>query len=62
VPLTVTASNQLWHFQGAANLGFMAGGVYRYEGTATPSRFHSTYTSKYDHGTFDMERVPARGD
>lgn len=57
VPLSVTASNQSWHFTGAANLGFMAGGVYRYNGSATSNSFHSTYASKYDHGTFDMERV-----
>ena len=57
VPLSVTESNHAWQFQGSANLGIMAGGVYRYEGTATPTHFHSTYTSKYDHGTFEMERV-----
>ena len=45
-----------WHFTGEENLGKLAGGVYRYEGHATPTNFFSTYHSKYDHGTFQMRR------
>ena len=45
------------HFHGEANLGKLAGGVYTYEGTATPEKFRSTYSSKYDHGVFEMSRV-----
>jgi len=45
-----------WHFTGEENLGKLAGGVYRYEGHATPTNFFSTYGSKYDHGTFQMRR------
>ncbi|MGC3959835.1 MAG: hypothetical protein QM813_18490 [Verrucomicrobiota bacterium] len=56
VPLTINASNAVWHFQGEENLGAMAGGVYRYVGSATPTNFHSTYDSKYDRGTFEMQR------
>jgi hypothetical protein len=56
VPLTVNASNDVWHFRGEEDLGTMAGGVYRYEGNATTTNFHSTYDSKYDRGVFKMQR------
>jgi hypothetical protein len=52
-------TNGTVHLRGEANLGKLAGGVYKYEGTATPTEFRSTYASKHDHGTFDMSR-PAR--
>lgn len=56
VPLTVNASNDIWHFHGEEDLGALAGGVYRYVGNATTTNFHSTYDSKYDRGTFEMQR------
>lgn len=56
VPLTVAAGDGVWQFSGEENLGKLAGGIYRYEGRATTTNFHSTYTSKYDHGTFEMHR------
>ena len=43
-------------FRGEANLGALAGGVYRYEGQADATNFFSTYSCKYDHGTFQMRR------
>jgi hypothetical protein len=46
----------LFNFQGEANLGWWGGGVYHYDGHATPTNFFSTYRSKYDHGTFRMAR------
>ena len=42
--------------QGEADLGNLAGGVYKYEGTATPIEFRSSYSSKYDHGNYQMTR------
>jgi hypothetical protein len=39
----------------------MAGGVYQYEGTTTANRFHSTYSSKYDYGDFEMSRMENDG-
>lgn len=45
-----------WEFNGEENLGKLAGGVYYYEGHATPTNFFSTYRSKYDHGIFEMRR------
>lgn len=56
VPLTAQFTNDAWHFQGEADLGKMAGGVFHYAGTATNQRFHSTYRSRSDHGTFEMQR------
>jgi len=43
-------------FQGEADLGWWGGGVYNYDGHATPTNLFSTYRSKYDRGTFRMAR------
>jgi hypothetical protein len=43
-------------FEGEANLAWWAGGVYHYEGQASATNFFSTYSCKYDHGTFQMKR------
>lgn len=56
VPLTVTTNNGVWHFHGEEDLGALAGGLYRYDGSANATDFHSTYDSKYDRGTFEMQR------
>ncbi|HSI35164.1 MAG: hypothetical protein ACAI43_27295 [Phycisphaerae bacterium] len=41
---------------GEEDLGWLYGGVYKYEATATPGKFEATYTSKYDRGVFEMAR------
>ena len=56
VPLQVRRANDTFQFVGEADLGWLAGGIYRYEGSATATNFFSTYRSKYDRGTFQMER------
>jgi len=43
-------------FHGSEDLGALAGGVYTYDGHASPTNFFSTYKSKYDHGVFEMKR------
>ena len=43
-------------FDGQADLGWYAGGVYRYKGTVSATNFFSTYDSKYDRGVFRMTR------
>ena len=58
VPLKVQRSNEVYHFAGEADLGKLAGGVYRYNGTMAGTNFHSTYRSRYDYGYFRMNRVP----
>lgn len=56
VPLQVRRTDNGVAFMGHADLGKLAGGMYRYTGYATPTNFFSTYESRYDHGTFQMER------
>jgi len=48
-------------FQGREDLGALAGGVYTYEGHADATNFFSTFKSKYDHGTFQMQRPAPPG-
>ena len=43
-------------FRGSEDLGFLAGGLYTYEGRADGTNFFSSYKSKYDWGTFEMKR------
>lgn len=57
VPLEAAATDEGYKFSGEADLGSLAGGVYRYEGHADATNFFSTYSSKYDHGTFQMKRL-----
>jgi len=56
VPLKVEPTEDGYKFSGEADLGSLAGGVYRYDGRADATNFFSTYSSQYDHGTFRMER------
>lgn len=56
VELLFEPRNGSWDFRGEEDLGWLAGGVYHYTGSATPTNFHSTYRSKYDQGTFEMSR------
>jgi hypothetical protein len=56
VPLKATETNGVFRFNGEADLGWWAGGVYNYEGYAEDTNFFSTYRCKYDHGTFQMMR------
>ena len=56
VNLAVKESGEMFHFQGEANLGKLAGGIYDYVGEASATNFFSTYRCKYDHGIFQMAR------
>jgi hypothetical protein len=49
------ASNE-FVFRGEENLGKLAGGIYKYEGRISPTNFFSTYDSRYDKGTFTLQR------
>lgn len=57
VPLVARETNGTFHFEGEADLGRLAGGVYRYSGHADGTNFFSTYSSKHDHGVFRMVRL-----
>lgn len=54
--LTGASDGAVVHFQGQKDLGFFAGGVYRFDGTASPTNFFSTYQSDQNSGTFRMKR------
>jgi hypothetical protein len=41
---------------GEHDLGYLAGGIYHYEGTATIGEMHSTYRCPADHGVFELKR------
>ncbi len=56
VPLKVEKTGSAFKFSGEADLGWLAGGLYQYAGRADATNFSSTYTSKDDHGTFQMGR------
>ena len=56
VPLQVRETPAQWEFQGEANLGWYAGGLYHYEGQATATNFFSTYRCPSDRGTFRLTR------
>lgn len=60
VTLTVTVDGRLWRFRGEQDLGFLAGGVYKYEGYTDGQEFYSTYDSKNDKGVFRMKRAAAK--
>lgn len=55
-PLQTRREGSRWFFAGQANLGWWAGGLYRYEGHANAQSFFSTYSNRYDHGTFVLEK------
>ena len=56
VPLKAEPVENGYKFRGEADLGALAGGVYHYDGHTDGSNFLSTYSCKYDHGTFQMQR------
>lgn len=58
LPMVVTVDGETCHFTGEADLGFLAGGRYTYEGTVIGDAFTSSYDSRVYTGTFDMQRVP----
>jgi hypothetical protein len=49
-------------FSGEHELSKMFGGVYRYTARLAGDQFTARYTSSYDHGTFSLQRLPARKD
>jgi hypothetical protein len=58
VPLLGQRNGESLKLEGDADLGGLAGGIYRYAGEATPGRFRCTYECKYDRGTFEMSPAP----
>jgi hypothetical protein len=58
VPVRVQRSNDVARFIGEADLGKLAGGIYKYAGAVIGTNFHSTYECAIDHGYFRMTRAP----
>ena len=56
VPMTVEPGPDGWKLHGSADLGWIAGGVYEYDGLATLARFFCNYQADGDHGVFQLER------
>jgi hypothetical protein len=46
-------------FRGEENLGWLAGGVYKYVGRISPTNFFSTYDNRYNSGTYMLKRPPS---
>jgi hypothetical protein len=61
VELKAQSGTNGFTFSGDANLGWLKGGMYHYEGRADAAGFFSTYRCKYDHGTFQMGRPSDSG-
>lgn len=60
VLVTVREESGNTRFNGSADLGPMAGGVYTYTGQVTGEHFRADYKSKYDHGRFELVRVKGK--
>ena len=58
VPLHGQWSDGKLKLEGEADIGALAGGIYRYQGEAGEKEFICTYSCKYDHGTFRMKPAP----
>ena len=56
VMMDVHQTNSVTSFQGAADLGWYAGGEYQYSGRASETNYSATYQSKSDNGVFEMKR------
>lgn len=57
LPLTTCHENGCDNFNGAADLGWLAGGNYTYAGQACGCQFEASFCAPNDYGTFSMTRV-----
>jgi len=56
VTLRTTRDGTNIAFLGEANLGWWAGGLYYYAGRADTTSFFSTYSNRFDYGTFNLRK------
>ena len=54
--MTLTPQGNTFRFTGQADLGKLAGGLYRYDGNGTIRRIDINYRADKDHGTFQLQR------
>ena len=57
MPMSITPDENRVQFEGSADLGWLAGGVYTYAGLADGENFNASYCSPKDHGGFQMRRL-----
>ncbi len=57
MPLAVSDNGDVHQLGGSADLGLLAGGVYRYAGEANECHLVANFCAKSDHGVFKMTRV-----
>ena len=56
VNLPVTPTAEGYAFKGQEDLGFWSGGVYHYDGQIGGTNLNATYSNKFDHGVFTLQR------
>ena len=56
VDMAIDCNSNDCHVQAEADLGWLGGGHYVYDGTITGDNFKTNYTSKHHNGTFDLQR------
>lgn len=57
LPFLVADDGAAYALQGEADLGWLAGGLYNYNGSATATDFVAAYSAENkDHGTFTMQK------
>ena len=54
--MTITWTDDAFNFKGEADLGWLAGGLYKYDGTGTTNNLAINYRSPKDRGTFRLPR------
>ena len=54
--MTITQDAKSYSFKGEADLGWLAGGVYRYDGNGTSANIDMNFQASKDHGTFRLNR------
>ncbi len=54
--MTIKQYKGMFDFHGEADLGWLAGGVYKYDGNGTVDNIKMNYRANIDFGTFKLER------
>ena len=54
--MTIKQNKGMFNFNGEADLGWLAGGVYKYDGNGTVDNIKMNYRANIDFGTFKLER------
>lgn len=55
--MSITQKGASYAFKGEADLGWLAGGIYRYDGNGTSASIEMNYRASKDFGTFKLQRA-----